>query len=246
MPPSKPIYDHDWLYSDFSNVHVATHRDWFTSYTPFDTELRMGPGPPVQIIGIGCVELPTESYSSSTGTPCQAILRLRNVLHVPQPSYNLIGGSTLDGYHYYLFHEGPVPTTGWIKSPSGTCVGFLDGFRWHDRLRLYGQSAEHTSLDPSCRLPFSARWPNTERAKWEAYLIDHAVDSHEVASADSSKQESTESPPASSDPAASSSPWRRRGKKAAAVLRVLLSGDGQRRLSPSVRKPKQGDWTAME
>ncbi|CAL8584315.1 hypothetical protein XPA_009918 [Xanthoria parietina] len=40
MPPPKPIYDFDWLYSNISNIHIASHRDWFTSYTPFDTELR--------------------------------------------------------------------------------------------------------------------------------------------------------------------------------------------------------------
>ncbi|CAO1599659.1 hypothetical protein XANCAGTX0491_003374 [Xanthoria calcicola] len=172
MPPPKPFYDVDWVYSEFSNVHVATHRDWFTYYTPFDTEIKGIWGQPFHVAGIGHVELPTQTSSPDPGT-----IHLRDVLHVPALNYNVLGWSKLDDLHIFFSSSAPFPMGGWIKGPSRTFVGWLDCIRGLDcRLRLHGQSAEHTTL--SYTSISSVVWPNTERAKWEAYLRDHAVDHH--------------------------------------------------------------------
>ncbi|KAL8706519.1 MAG: hypothetical protein Q9201_000451 [Fulgogasparrea decipioides] len=52
MPPSKSAYDIDWVFSNNSNVHVANHRDWFTSYTPFATTfVHIYTGRPTEVLG---------------------------------------------------------------------------------------------------------------------------------------------------------------------------------------------------
>ncbi|KAI4284764.1 MAG: hypothetical protein L6R38_001164 [Xanthoria sp. 2 TBL-2021] len=64
MSPPKPTYDVDWIYSNTSNVLIASHRDWFTSYIPFDTKIKNLLGQFVEeVVGIGHVDLPTESHT---------------------------------------------------------------------------------------------------------------------------------------------------------------------------------------
>lgn len=52
MAPEGAPYYVDWVFSNNSNVHVANHRDWFTSYTPFKTQVANG----IEALGIGTVE----------------------------------------------------------------------------------------------------------------------------------------------------------------------------------------------
>lgn len=73
---------------------------------------------------------------------------------------------------------------GRISNLSGAFVSILDKILWYYRVRLHGQSAEQTSLDPSWRAFGHVHGPKTERAKWEAHLTDHAVEHHEIADAD--------------------------------------------------------------
>ncbi|KAL8915366.1 MAG: hypothetical protein Q9171_000236 [Xanthocarpia ochracea] len=54
---------------------------------------------------------------------------------------------------------------------TGACVGFFDMKRL-SRLRLRGQSAKQTSLDPNVVYMISAKWASGERARWKA-LQEH-------------------------------------------------------------------------
>ncbi|KAH9826913.1 hypothetical protein Tdes44962_MAKER09900, partial [Teratosphaeria destructans] len=59
MAPTGPAYNTDWIYASTSDVHIATHRDWFTTYTAFATHLADPTGDPLPhpVAGIGTVDL---------------------------------------------------------------------------------------------------------------------------------------------------------------------------------------------
>ncbi|KAL8628940.1 hypothetical protein Q9189_005376 [Teloschistes chrysophthalmus] len=165
MAPSKPAYDIDWVFSNNSDVHVANHRDWFTSYTPFPTRFDCGittQGNDVEVIGIGDVELQTKTHPTKTGAAYQHKLVLRNVLYAPGVFCNILGGHQ---HHWQI--GGPVP--GKLVDPAtGKCVGLLDSARLI-RLRLRGQSSTQTSLDKHASYFVRANWAPSERMRWQAY-----------------------------------------------------------------------------
>ncbi|KAL8957924.1 MAG: hypothetical protein Q9193_004918 [Seirophora villosa] len=173
MPPSKPHYDVDWIFSNCSDVHVANHRDWFTNYTPFSTNFSGGLSGTMtdnlcQVCGIGDVELPTKTHPTRSGTAYQATITLRNVLHAPSARCNIIGSPLVDEFDCSLKY-GP-PAGGKItKQSTGATVGLLDITTKLTRLRLRGQNASQTSLDPKAVYVIRANWHPSERAKWESF-----------------------------------------------------------------------------
>lgn len=169
MPPSKPHYDVDWIFSNCSNVHVATHRDWFTNYTPFSTNFSGGLSGTMtddlcQVCGIGDVELPTKTHPTRSGTAYQATITLRDVLHAPSARCNIIGSPLVDEFDCFLRYGGGKIT----KQSTGATVGLLDTTKL-TRLRLRGQSASQTSLDLKAQYVIRANWHPSERAKWESF-----------------------------------------------------------------------------
>ncbi|KAL8867435.1 MAG: hypothetical protein Q9174_005667, partial [Haloplaca sp. 1 TL-2023] len=100
MAPEKPAYDTDWIFSDISNVHVANHRDWFTSYANFPTDVKMGYGaaPAAQAQGIGQVQLAVKTNLKRSGAAYQRTLVLQNVLYVPEAMCNIIGTPILSDH----------------------------------------------------------------------------------------------------------------------------------------------------
>jgi hypothetical protein len=76
-----------WTYS------VAKDREWFTEYTPFETNLRdiYGLGINVPVLGIGTVILPVERTPGATGEDATTVLHLTTVLHAPSCICNALG-----------------------------------------------------------------------------------------------------------------------------------------------------------
>ena len=166
MPPSKPAYDVDWIFSNNSDVHVANHRDWFATYTPFATHFDSGMGGVVQVEGIGDVELPTKTHPTYSGAAYPGTITLRDVLYSPKSLCNIIGGLIMDDYDYEI-RFGDVP--GKITATSnGARVGLLDAVKLI-RLRLRGQNAKQTSLDRNSHYFIRANWPDSERRKLESF-----------------------------------------------------------------------------
>ncbi|KAI4148514.1 MAG: hypothetical protein L6R39_002778 [Caloplaca ligustica] len=165
MPPSKPAYDVDWIFSNNSNVHVANHRDWFTSYTPFPTWFgTLGVGSGADVAGVGDVELPTKTHPTRAGAAYQGSLILRNVLYAPSALCNILGRPIMDDYKCSIYLGGPTSKI----TANGACIGLLDRTKlW--RLRLRGQSATQTSLDPEGLYAIHASWDASEAARWEAF-----------------------------------------------------------------------------
>ena len=166
MAPSKPAYDVDWIWSNTSNVHVANHRDWFTSYNPFSSTVGsvLG-GNESKVVGIGDVDLPTKSHPIRNGAAYQKVLHLKNVLHVPKSICNIFATSILEGYGIKTGGDGP--TAGHVFSePSGARVALIDHSVLY-RVRLCGQSAKQTSLEQGSHYYINAMWSSAERSRWQ-------------------------------------------------------------------------------
>ncbi|EGO55289.1 hypothetical protein NEUTE1DRAFT_66775 [Neurospora tetrasperma FGSC 2508] len=81
----------DWLVSYESNFSVAKDREWFTTYTPFDSYVLDHKGVLMEVYGIGRVTLPVECSDRSDDNPTQgAEIILQDVLHVPKAVCNLV------------------------------------------------------------------------------------------------------------------------------------------------------------
>ncbi|KAL8876934.1 MAG: hypothetical protein Q9198_004956 [Flavoplaca austrocitrina] len=175
MAPSKPAYDIDWIWSNNSNVHVANHRDWFISYTPFNSIVgSFAPGNGSEVVGIGDVDLPTKSHPTRNGAAYQKIVRLKNVLHVPSFFYNVFATNILEEYGIEFGGGGPTAAHIFSK-PSGARVALIDRSVLY-RVRLCGQSAKQTSLQKDLLYYVNALWSPTERAKWQAHQQKDSTD----------------------------------------------------------------------
>lgn len=170
MPPSKPAYDVDWIWSNNSDVHVASHRDWFTSYTPFSTSVSGGFGNEVSVAGIGDVKLPTKTHPTKAGTAFQGTIILRDVLYAPSGVCNIIGSPILDDYDIDMDFGARA---GKVNSRTNGARAGLLNLNTLIRLRLRGQTATQSSLDPDSHFFIRANWPPDERAKWESFRSGH-------------------------------------------------------------------------
>ncbi|KAL6716765.1 hypothetical protein ACLMJK_006333 [Lecanora helva] len=164
MGPGHPAYDVDWIFASASDVHVANHRDWFTSYTTFKTHFESGfVGGPVEAEGIGEVKLVVKTDPNRSGSQYQHTVILHDVLYAPSASCNVLGMDFAKNASFTL-GSGVNKV---IDSRSGACVGILDAVKLF-RLRLRGQSGDQTSLDRNKAYVIRANWPASERSRWEA------------------------------------------------------------------------------
>lgn len=103
MAPSGPAYNVDWVWSDNSNVHAANDRDWFQTYTPFQTYLCgfFSDTPEAQVLGVSDAELETRRTTSSAahryGRDARKVV-LRDVLYVPNYPCNVLGAPIKQDY----------------------------------------------------------------------------------------------------------------------------------------------------
>lgn len=180
MPPPKPAYDVDWVFSNNSNVHVANHLDWFISYEPFLTTFNSGlgdgaDGAGAQVFGIGDVELPTKTHPTRAGAAYQGTILLRNVLYAPSAFCNILGSPLFNNYSYTSDSGAGISKI--TSKTTGACVGLLDNNILF-RLRLRGQSAKQSSLKAGMVYFIRANWPSSEIARWKASRAEHGQEGH--------------------------------------------------------------------
>ena len=96
MAPQGKDYDTDWIWSSDSNVHIANHREWFTSFTPlFSAITSRGEMYPVE--GTGDVTLDVRrmvgpaAKTAKNKAMVNSTIVLRNVLFVPTFRCNVLG-----------------------------------------------------------------------------------------------------------------------------------------------------------
>lgn len=164
MAPTGEAYNIDWVISTASNVHLANHREWFTSFTDFKTALDGGS---MEVLGIGDVTLPVQTHPDKTGAAAQGAIVLRDVCYAPSAVCNIIGMNVVDdGYDFTLrFGTGEGKIT---DLKTGVRVGIFDKVKFM-RLRLQGQSPTTTSLDKNTMYMIGAQMPQKEQMRWQAY-----------------------------------------------------------------------------
>lgn len=143
----------DWVWSTMSNVSVAKDREWFTTYTPFDSTVCIS-GQNLAVRGIGTVNLNVKRHPVRAGRQNQGILPLRTVLHVPDAtcnilakipnidgqscsvyifpargesrSYSVIDGEEVEGHHSGQRQQQMQLMKGCIKDHKGRMVAYFD------------------------------------------------------------------------------------------------------------------------
>ena len=123
----------------------------------------------VEVAGIGDVELPTKTHPTKTGTAHQGTIILQDVLYAPKVVCNIIGWPLSQDYGFLLDFGSKVSKI--TAQKTGACVGLFD-MKGRTRLRLRGQSAKQTSLDPNEVYMMGVKWASGERARWKA-LQEH-------------------------------------------------------------------------
>ncbi|KAF7187898.1 hypothetical protein HII31_10798 [Pseudocercospora fuligena] len=167
MPPTGSAYNIDWIWSFESNVHIANHRDWFTSFTPITSEVNSDNGSSV-VEGIGSVELEVrklygEAAKRNKG-PKNSKITLRNVLYVPSFPCNVMGNPIREDYDVSIGAER------WLMDKQkGTGLGLLDKTKAGTvKLMLKGQAKGDTGLPDDFPERTKAVWPDEEKKKWQA------------------------------------------------------------------------------
>lgn len=160
MAPQGAAYHVDWIFSNTSNVHVATHRDWFTIFTEFKSETETG----AAVLGIGAVELDVKTHLNRKGSKSHRKITLSEVLFVPSYLCNILGGPIFEDFNIIF----PGANSGLRDKKTGGSAGLFDQVVL-PKLWLVGHQKGKTSLDPDGLYWINARWPAQERAKWQVY-----------------------------------------------------------------------------
>ena len=161
MAPQGPPYHVDWVFSNNSNVHLANHRDWFTTFTDFKTHTTTG----MEVLGIGEVELDVKTHEKRKGSKSHRKLVLHDVLFAPTSSCNILGGPITDHYDVHFGKPGALK-----DRKTGATVALLDSVKLM-KLWLVGQPKGKSSLDPNQLSWVNAMWGDMELARWESHKM---------------------------------------------------------------------------
>ncbi|KAH6632911.1 hypothetical protein C7974DRAFT_162144 [Boeremia exigua] len=126
MPPSGAAYNVDWVWSFDSMTHVATDRDWFTTFTPLASQVTSTHNNTTYTVeGIGSVEIEVRRIVGNAAKrnvgPKNSKIVLRNVLYVPNFICNVMGNPVREDYDISIGAER------WIMDKkTGRGIGMLD------------------------------------------------------------------------------------------------------------------------
>lgn len=166
MAPQGDAYNVDWVFSNTSDVHVATHRDWFVRYTPFRTRFgNIAGAGGTEVQGVGDVELEIRrSAVQGAGRKGSRKIILQDVLYAPGYTCNVFSNDGYGEYDYSLKSD----ESALLEKNTGVTVGLLDKIQlW--KLWLKGQPKGQSSLDPNGIYWINARWPESEKQRWMAH-----------------------------------------------------------------------------
>jgi hypothetical protein len=143
-----------------------------------DLHNRHYAGGRLEALGIGDVQLPVKLFPKRSGPAAHGTLHLRNVLHVLNCLYNIVGGPQTGDYSSMQLRS--LENSGnWgaILAEDGRRLGyFVHGQLWVLKLSgplvgLVGRS----SFEPDVDYVINATWPNSERRRWDAARTDPLV-----------------------------------------------------------------------
>lgn len=139
MPPPKgePYYV-DWVWVNTTNVHIANHRDWFSTFTPYEGTLQTGFGTSIAFHGFGTVHLPVDLSNPTKKAPP---LTLHRVLYAPDSIINIYA-SPCEPYHI-IKHIGTDSTL--VTPKERTVVAILDNPHVY-KIRLVGHKVNQSII----------------------------------------------------------------------------------------------------
>ncbi|KAJ4343989.1 hypothetical protein N0V95_006474 [Ascochyta clinopodiicola] len=168
MPPSGPAYNVDWVWSFDSNTNVATHRDWFTTFTPFTSQITSTHNKTTYAVeGIGSVEIEVRRIIGNAAKrnvgPKNSRVILRNVLYVPDFICNVMGNTVREDYTISIGAER------WIMDKTtGRGIGMLDkNLAGLVKILLKGQAKGETELKGDVPERITINWSDEEIEKWK-------------------------------------------------------------------------------
>ncbi|KAF9736371.1 hypothetical protein PMIN06_009269 [Paraphaeosphaeria minitans] len=168
MPPSGPAYNIDWVWSFDSKTHVATHRDWFTTFTPLTSQITSTHNSsPYAVEGIGSVEIEVRRIIGNAAKrnvgPKNSKVVLRNVLYVPDFICNVMGNAVREDYDISIGAER------WIMDKkTGRGIGMLDkNPAGLVKIVLKGQAKGETGLNGDVPEMITVEWADEEQQKWK-------------------------------------------------------------------------------
>lgn len=169
MAPSGPAYHTDWVWSGNSNVHVANHRDWFSTFTDFRSSMGTiyFSGHETEVLGVGDVEL---NVQTASGRPNRVVLR--EVLYAPTGRCNILGQPILADYGLTTGGKG----SGLTDQRTGASAGLIDPVNLVDRLRLVGMSATESCLARNELFIINVCWSDKERARYREARAQTQID----------------------------------------------------------------------
>ncbi|KAK7183465.1 hypothetical protein DPSP01_010571 [Paraphaeosphaeria sporulosa] len=169
MPPSGAAYNIDWVWSFDSNTHVATHRDWFTTFTPLTSQISSTHNSSTYSVeGIGSVEIEVRRIIGNAAKrnvgPKNSKVVLRNVLYVPDFICNVMGNTVREDYDISIGAER------WIMDKkTGRGIGMLDkNPAGLVKILLKGQAKGETGLKGDVPARITVEWSDEEQQKYKA------------------------------------------------------------------------------
>lgn len=167
MAPKGKDYDADWIWSSTSNVHVANHRDWFTTFTPLTSSITCG-AETHAVEGIGAVTLEVRRMVGAAAKAAKnkamvnSTIVLRHVLYVPTLMCNILGEPVKEEYSVSIGVDKLL-----MDKDTGRGVGLLErNEAGLTKVILKGQAKGQSSFKKDDVHDFSAIWPEEERRKW--------------------------------------------------------------------------------
>jgi hypothetical protein len=164
---------YDWIFSSASNVHIATDKTSFKTYTTFKSYvLTLGDQRQVPVLGIGTVVI---NIKRQPGSKDGHSVTLENVLHVPSWMCNVFSDIYFEPATAFEHTWTDFGVTFMKKKDDGTLRywGFTEDFCGLERLvlakELHGRSP---MLEDKDREIFSVNvtWPQGQRDQYAAYL----------------------------------------------------------------------------
>ncbi|KAI1410087.1 hypothetical protein F5Y13DRAFT_192568 [Hypoxylon sp. FL1857] len=163
----------DWIFSISSNAHCCADREWFSEYTPFHSEATDYLSNELRVIGIGTIELSVKRAPNMVGKRSHAVLRLTDVLHVPDAAVNIVGRPIVEQYPDTTIDYDNTEIQGYIRD-GGKQLAYMS-LNGHNMLAFrlsgppVGPRLAKSKLNPDADYVLVIFWPDRERQRWEAF-----------------------------------------------------------------------------
>ncbi|KAK5109806.1 hypothetical protein LTR62_006539 [Meristemomyces frigidus] len=167
MAPKGKDYDTDWVWSSTSNIHVANHRDWFTTFIPLTSTMTSSRNETQAVEGIGSVTLEVRrmvgpaAKAAKNKAMVNSTIVLDNVLYVPGFTCNVLGEPVRRQYDVSIGVDKLL-----MNKETGRGVGLLErNEAGLTKVILKGQAKGTSSLGKEKFVEISVSWPEEEKKK---------------------------------------------------------------------------------